>query len=95
MRPRLPELGDTVYWYHGADLAGEPHVAFVSAVGNETCCLNVLSQTSYGFRIVDGVRHVADPALKTNVYLREAGGWEARDEYRARKRPAETPKSVK
>src|SRR4051812_32307140 len=64
---RMPDirLGDTVYWFPSGNLASEPQAAFVTRIGHDTVCLNVLSPNSYTFVIKDGVRHVSDPKNRT------------------------------
>jgi hypothetical protein len=69
------ELGEAVWWYPDGNATLPPHAAFVSHVGLDSLCLNVLAPNSYNFLIRDGARHVSDPRAKAPE-LREQGAWD-------------------
>lgn len=84
-------LGDVVLWYPGGEIDQEPHVGIVVGVGNDNICINTFSQHDRVMYLHDGVRHVCDPRARSDD-LREAGGWESRDEYYNRVGPVKSEK---
>jgi hypothetical protein len=69
------EVGLTVWWYPDGDSRLQPHLAFVTAIGQDTVCVNIAAPNSYNFMIRDGARHVSDPRIK-EAERREAGAWD-------------------
>jgi hypothetical protein len=74
---RMPfvELNMSVLWYPDGDSRQQPHPAFVTAVGHDSVCVNIMAHNSYNFLIRDGVRHVSDPRIK-DAERRESGAWD-------------------
>lgn len=60
-----PTLGQTVFWYPSGNILEDPQAGFVSRVGHDTICINLLSPSLKDFVIKDGVRHVTDPKNRT------------------------------
>lgn len=74
-KPPFVEIGLQVYWYPDGDSRQQPHLAFVTGVGQDTVCVNIVAPNSYSFMIRDGARHVSDPRIK-EAERREAGAWD-------------------
>jgi hypothetical protein len=74
-RPPFVEIGMSVLWYPDGDSRQQPHPAFITAVGQDTVCVNIMAPNSYNFMIRDGARHISDPRIK-EAERREAGAWD-------------------
>lgn len=74
---RMPfvEDGMMVHWYPDGDSRHQPHIAIVSAIGQDSVCVNIIMPNSYNFMIRDGARHVSDPRIK-DAERRESGAWD-------------------
>lgn len=68
-------LNDHVLWYDNGDLGSEGHPAVVVRVHAEQVDVKILGVgATQTYR--SGVRHVTDPKLKQNSFIRESGGWD-------------------
>lgn len=71
-----PRVGKLVAWYPQAVTSGRPHNAIVVAVHSNTVHLMSLEMGQIGFDLQE-VRHVDDPLLKSNEWVRrQYGGWD-------------------
>jgi hypothetical protein len=74
---RMPfvEIGMSVLWYPDGDTGHQPHPAFITAVGQDSVCVNIMAPNNYNFMIRDGARHVSDSRIK-EAERKEAGAWD-------------------
>ena len=77
------QLGDTVFWLPGGDVAERPHAAFVTAVDSDSVALAITGPLIERFMVRDGVRHVDDPRARSDD-VQQNGGWCHRDDYLTR-----------
>lgn len=80
------DLGDVVIYYpDGDESRRRPHVAIVTRINEGSVGLHFIGQTKRDFKIMEGVRHLADPrAVRTDAYT--AGAWEHTPQTRERRR---------
>lgn len=75
------ELGMPVYWFPDGDQSQQPFAGFVTKVGHDNVCVNILMPDSYNMRIKDGVRHMSDPLVRRKE-TQDAGGWDYQEWYK-------------
>jgi hypothetical protein len=70
------EVGDQVVWYDSGDVNSNANAAVVTAVNAYGVELRVLNTGTVSGTYKRGVRHITDPKLKINEFLRAEGGWD-------------------
>lgn len=74
---KMPEvfLNDSVTWYDAGDTGSQGHPAVVVGLHADSVDVRIVG-TGATQTYRTGVRHVSDPKLKQNVFVRESGGWD-------------------
>lgn len=68
------EAGMIVRWHPGGKATDATIPAVVSKVGTRALSLKIMEDGTWNFTLKDGVRHVADPGVKTTE-RHEDGAW--------------------
>lgn len=75
-RPPAVRVGDQVYWYRDGDARNEPIIGVVIQL-QSPCVMIAACFPGQGWKIKDIVRHISDPQLKNQHFIRhQHGAWD-------------------